>query len=80
MRSRAAPLRASGLALCVLCLMGCAATPRVVVPEALRTCQAEPAPPGPEADDVALASWMADTIFAGRDCRGALARVVEMLR
>jgi len=51
----------------------------VVVPEALRTCQAEPAVLGDDADDVALAEWVAGVVFAGRDCRGALARVVELV-
>jgi hypothetical protein len=28
---------------------------------------------------VVFAEWVAEVVFAGRDCRGALARVVEMI-
>jgi uncharacterized lipoprotein YmbA len=65
--------------LCAASLTACASPAPVTLPTALRTCQPEPAPPGPEADDVTFAAWVAEVLFAGRDCRDALARVVEMI-
>jgi hypothetical protein len=62
-----------------LCCAACASPPVVTVPQALRQCQAEPAVPPDDADDVALAEWVAGVAFAGRDCRSVLARVVELV-
>jgi len=78
MPSPAAPLRACLLVLSTLCCVACASPAPVVLPAALRTCQAEPAVPD-NADDVAFAEWVAGVAFAGRDCRSALARVVELV-
>jgi hypothetical protein len=63
--------------LCGLCLTGCAAPPAVVLPPALRGCQ--PEPPLPVGDDADFAEWVAAVVFAGRDCRDGLARVVRLI-
>lgn len=76
---RPAPRLALMLLPCAPFWTGCASPPApIAVPDSLRTCRAEPpAPPAP--DDVDLAAWIAEAIFAGRDCRSALARLVELL-
>lgn len=73
------------LALCALCSTGCAPhlAPVVVrqqVPAGLLECQAAPLPPGPEADDAALAYFILDLAGAGDDCRSKLGRVRELLK
>jgi uncharacterized lipoprotein YmbA len=65
--------------LCAASLTACASPAPVTLPASLRACQPEPEPPRDDADDVVFAEWVAEVVFAGRDCRGALARVVEMI-
>ena len=75
---RPAPARTA--LLLALCSTACAPMPpAVLVPPALRACRAEPPLPPADADDGAFAAWVAEVLFAGRDCRDGLARVVGLL-
>ena len=80
------PLAASALLppLCGLFLLGCAATepaavivPPVVLPTALRQCQARPEPPAEPTSDADLARFILALDERGEDCASTLARTVQ---
>lgn len=66
------------LLLSALPLMGCAPTQQLV-PASLLVCEARPAVPDEEADDVAVAEYIVALDTRGEDCAGRLARVREVL-
>lgn len=39
------------------------------VPDALKTCPAEPPAPAPDADEPTFWGWVTDAIAAGEECR-----------
>ena len=54
--------------------------PRLVVPDSLTTCQAQPEPPADPYGDKELASWILDLADAGQDCRDKLATVKGLVQ
>lgn len=65
-------------------LMGCAEpvvteAPRLVIPDILKTCPAQPATPASNVDDISLANWIVDLAAAGQSCRDNLSSVVKVI-
>ena len=77
------------LLLCALISPGCASKPppelitrlqvvRPALPAALLSCSPEPPPPATDLDDDAV-EWIAAVQLAGRDCRGKLDAVRDLV-
>ena len=81
-------LRAAAVIALYLTLAACSTAPQTVivhqpvappVSAALTTCTPEPAKPPRTASDADYAIWDAAAIYAGRDCRNVLGKLVAVL-